>query len=138
MTTNARGRPGPGTGVGPNIPVEQWLFSKWPSILKPVVNEFDHLILKINQSTLVFPPVLDTVARWFDGMHYDADARRGYFVPERPAHASSWKQLGRNDHAFSTATFSPVEDRARLFVSARDASPNPTIASAGTPSLRSN
>src|SRR5262249_24272770 len=54
-----------------------------------------------------------------DGMHYDAHPGRGCFMPEYPAHASSWKQLGRNDHTFSTATLSPLEDRARLFVSAR-------------------
>src|SRR5262249_9565011 len=72
-------------------------FLRWPSIVKPVVNEFDHLILKINQSALVFPPVVETVAPRFDGVHCDSDPRRGYFVLEGPVYATSWKEIGRND-----------------------------------------
>jgi len=58
------------------------------SMAKPIIKEFDHLVLKVNEPAFVAPPIVETVSARLDGMHDDTNAARGYLLLECPAHAA--------------------------------------------------
>jgi hypothetical protein len=106
-------------------------------MMQPIIDVFDYLILESYEAAVVAPPIFAREIRLIESQHLDMSGKPEKLVMEDPVCATRGKYFYWNDNCRDLVSICPGPQFYSFLFMFLFATPNVSIAAAGTPSFRS-